>query len=311
MKVPTDGTKVFAPVAYTGTGVDASITTGFPVDFTFISNRGTATSKFVSAGRLTANNYLLTSDTSSEANAVSVLQTNPFDSQTSVKIGSGSTPTNASGSSYVLEGFRRAPSCFDEVCYLGNGTARTISHNLQAVPQLIISKNRNLTGSEWYVYSEAIPNTKYLYLNRTDASYTGAIWNNTTPTSSVFSVGSTTDTNGSGYNYVAYLFATCAGVSKVGSYTGTGTTLSINCGFTSGARFVLIRRVSSTGEWYVWDSARGIVAGNDPYLRFNSTAAETTTTDYIDPYSAGFEISSSAPVGINGSGGTFIYLAIA
>ena len=135
-------------------------------------------------------------------------------------------------------------------------------------------------------------------------------WNSTTPTSSVFSLGSNLEVNYSGSTYVAYLFATCAGVSKVGSYTGTGTTLQIDCGFTSGARFVLIKR-SGTGDWYVWDSARGIVSGNDPYLLLNSTAAETTGTDYIDTYSAGFEISSTAPAAINANGGTYIYLAIA
>ena len=100
-------------------------------------------------------------------------------------------------------------------------------------------------------------------------------------------------------------------MSKVGSYTGTGTTQQINCGFTAGARFVLIKRTDSTGDWYVWDSTRGIVADNDPYLLLNSTAAEVTTTDYIDTYAPGFEISSTAPAAINASGGTFIYLAIA
>jgi len=100
-------------------------------------------------------------------------------------------------------------------------------------------------------------------------------------------------------------------VSKVGSYTGTAATQQINCGFTGGARFVLIKRTDSTGDWYVWDSARGIVAGNDPYLLLNSTAAEVTNTDYVDTYSAGFEISSTAPAGINANGGSFIFLAIA
>jgi hypothetical protein len=107
------------------------------------------------------------------------------------------------------------------------------------------------------------------------------------------------------------LFATCAGVSKVGTYTGTGTTLQIDCGFTAGARFILIKRTDSTGDWYVWDSVRGIIAGNDPYLLLNTTAAEVTNTDYIDTYSAGFELSSTAPSAINASGGTFIFLAIA
>jgi hypothetical protein len=137
------------------------------------------------------------------------------------------------------------------------------------------------------------------------------MWNSTAPTSTVFSVGTSGDTNASGDNYVAYLFATCAGVSKVGSYTGTATTNQIACGFTGGARFVLIKRTDSTGDWYVWDTARGIIAGNDPYLLLNSTAAEVTGTDYVDTYNAGFEISSTAPAAINANGGTFIFLAIA
>jgi hypothetical protein len=117
--------------------------------------------------------------------------------------------------------------------------------------------------------------------------------------------------NGSGQAIVAYLFASCPGVSKVGSYTGTAATQIINCGFTGGARFVLIKRIDASGDWYVWDSARGIVAGNDPYLLLNSTAAEVTSTDYVDTAASGFELTSTAPAAINASGGTYIFLAIA
>ena len=74
---------------------------------------------------------------------------------------------------------------------------------------------------------------------------------------------------------------------------------------------MMIKRTDSTGDWYVWDSARGIVAGNDPYLLLNSTAAEVTNTDFIDTAATGFEISSTAPADINASGGTYIFLAIA
>jgi hypothetical protein len=150
------------------------------------------------------------------------------------------------------------------------------------------------------------PNTTgYLLLTATDALNTGL---SATATSTTFTLG----TGAFDYsdNYVAYLFATCAGVSKVGTYTGTGTTKQVDCGFTGGARFVLIKKTSGTGSWYVWDSARGIVSGNDPYLLLNSTAAEVTSTDYIDTYSAGFEISSTAPSEINENGGSFIFLAI-
>jgi hypothetical protein len=187
-----------------------------------------------------------------------------------------------------------------------------VTHNLGVAPEMMIVKARNSASYDWGVYTAATGASNVLKLNLTDASTSNSFYfNGTTPTSSVFSLGTSAATNGSGTTYVAYLFATVSGVSKVGSYTGTGTTLQVNCGFTAGARFVLIKRTDSTGDWYVWDTARGIIAGNDPYLLLNSTAAEATTTDYIDPYSAGFEISSTAPAAINASGGTFIFLAIA
>ena len=106
-----------------------------------------------------------------------------------------------------------------------------------------------------------------------------------------------------------YLFATLAGISKVGSYTGTGSTQTISCGFTGGARFVLIKRTDSTGDWYVWDTARGMVSGTDPSLLLNSTAAEVNANS-IYTTTGGFQIVSTA-AGINASGGSYIYLAIA
>jgi hypothetical protein len=217
--------------------------------------------------------------------------------------------SSASGVGYF---FRRAPGFFDVVCDTGTGSAHSILHNLTTAPELIIRKCRTASGSQdWWVYAGPLSATDYLILNANNgtASFTG-VWNDTAPTSSNFTVGTWVGVNTSGTTYVSYLFATCPGVSKVGTYTGTGTTLQINCGFTGGARFVLIKRTDSTGDWYVWDSARGIVAGNDPYLLLNSTAAEVTGTDYVDTYSAGFEISSTAPAAINANGGSFIFFAV-
>jgi hypothetical protein len=223
----------------------------------------------------------------------------------------GGAGLNVSGTNYIVECFRRAPGFFDEVCYTGTGSARTVTHNLGVAPELMLVKQRSASNN-WQVYSAGIANTEYLVLNTTAAKATGTTrWNSTTPTSTVFSLGDADEVNTSTATYVAYLFATVAGVSKVGSYTGTGTTQQINCGFTGGSRFVLIKRTDSTGDWYVWDSARGIVAGDDPYLLLNSTDAEVTNTDYVDTFAAGFEISSTAPAAINANGGTFIFLAIA
>jgi hypothetical protein len=166
-------------------------------------------------------------------------------------------------------------------------------------------------AENWYVYHTATGATKAIYLNGTQAPATSVgFWNDTAPTSSVFSVYSAF-TNSSSQTYIAYLFASVDGISKVGNYTGTGSDLNVDCGFSAGASFVLIRRTDSTGDWYVWDSVGGIVAGNDPYLLFNSDAAQVTNTDYIDPLSSGFTVTSSAPAGLNASSGTYIFYAIA
>ena len=220
----------------------------------------------------------------------------------------------------VAYSFRRAPSFFDVVAYTGDGSSsRLISHNLGVPPELIITKRRDSTSTTgWFVSSKyyyvSTPWDRNGRLNDGTIGFSGGgVYEPASSHSSTVYPLSTNiaDLNGSGGTYVAYLFASCPGVSKCGIYTGTGTTQQINCNFTSGARFVLIKRTDSTGDWYVWDSARGIIAGNDPYLLLNSTAVEVTGTDYIDTYAAGFEISSTAPAAINANGGSFIYLAIA
>jgi hypothetical protein len=129
----------------------------------------------------------------------------------------------------------------------------------------------------------------------------------------VFTVGTAASVNGSGDTYIAYLFATVAGVSKVGSYTADGNAQNIDCGFGSGAKFVLIKRSDSTGNWFILDTARGIVAGNDPLLELNSTSAQDSGYDNMDPYNAGFTITAyggTSPY-LNISGATYIFYAIA
>jgi hypothetical protein len=307
MATPTSGTEVFGLNARTGTGANATVTGGQTDDAVLIKNRGSAVGDLFAA-RLTGTGYLVTSATTAEVAAgTTILQANPWDVMDGVNVGTTSTITNASGNTFINYLFKRAPGFFDVVAYTGNGPGtQVISHNLGAAPELSIFKARSGTGG-WTVYNGA---TKFLRLNEnTQASTDG----NISPTSTTVTVSSSLGFgfNASGITYIAYLFASCPGVSKVGSYTGTGTTLAIDCGFSAGARFVLIKRTDSTGDWYVWDTARGIVSGNDPYLLLNSTAAEVTNTDYIDPSSAGFEISSTAPVAINASGGSYIFLAIA
>ena len=136
-------------------------------------------------------------------------------------------------------------------------------------------------------------------------------WNSSTHSETTFTLGDYGDLNGSGKTFVAVLFSTLSGISKVGSYSGTGNNVDVDCGFTAGARFVLVKRIDSTGHWYVWDSARGIVSGNEPYAELNKSSGETGGSDYIDPLNSGFTITSEAPANINANGGTYIFLAIA
>ena len=203
--------------------------------------------------------------------------------------------------------FKRATGCFDALAYTGDGAnSRNITHNLGVAPELIIVKSRS-DAYDWHTFVSAVGNDKEMRLNSTTAPLSFAYWGNTTPTSTVFTVSDTGGVgivNGSNKTYIAYLFATLAGVSKVGSVVHSGTT-NVDCGFSAGARFVMVKRTDATGDWYVWDSARGIVAGNDPYLLLNSTAAGVTNTDYIDPLSSGFTLTSSF------TAGTYIFLAIA
>ncbi len=308
MKVPTSGTSVFSPKTWTGTGATANVTgIGFPSDLWIAHGRNLASQPIFNDRLRGAGQDLFPNQTTAETTQTSVTS---FASMDGVTFGTDSG-VNLSTYLYINYAMRRAPSFFDEVCYTGTGSARTVTHNLGVAPELMIFKARNTGSDNWFVYAAPLGPTKGLYLNQTNAAITSAgVVNNTAPTASVFTTSAAAFTNINTTTYVAYLFATCAGVSKVGSYTGTGTTKQIDCGFTGGARFVLIKRTDSTGSWYVWDSSRGIVSGNDPYLLLNSTAAEVTNTDYIDTYSAGFEISSTAPAEINASGGSFIFLAI-
>jgi hypothetical protein len=307
MKTPTDATKVFNAVAYTGTGVDdRNVASGFQTDLFAVKYRNAGANGWTSfVDRLRGRTQELRTANSDAEYSFDYFSR--FDVQDGVNVFNINQYNDVSDK--ISYHFRRAPGFFDVVAYTGTGSARTVAHNLGVVPELMIVKIRDFADS-WRVYY--YPNSTML-LNGTGAGGTASsvLWNNTDPTSTVFSVGTDNTVNGSGANYVAYLFASCPGVSKVGTYTGNGSSQTINCAFTTGARFVLIKRTDSTGGWLVWDSARGIVAGNDPYLALNSTAAEVTTNDSVDTDSTGFVVNQVAASNINVNAATYIFLAIA
>ena len=315
MAVPTVGTTVFSPTTNAGTGSDKTITTNFPVDLTIQSALSAATHVFTDrlrGGLVNVSPRVYSQLTDAETNTSGgrgIL----FDSNTSVT--NLSNYVNGVGDNYIYYGMRRAPGFFDEVCYTGTGSTLNPSHNLGVVPELKLIKNRS-SAVFWTVGGTVITGgtqNDYIVLNDAAAkvSNTG-YWSSGSDTSTTFSTRTGNGaSNDSGATYVAYLFATVAGVSKVGSYTGTGALQTVNCAFTTGARFVLIKRTDSTGDWYTYDSARGITSGSDPYLLLNTTAAEVTGTNYVDSTAAGFQVTAAAPAGLNAVGGTYIFLAIA
>jgi len=314
MKVPTSGTSVFAPIARTGTSADATVTSvGFPVDLLMSTSRQgyDAESWWDRLRNSGGAGRLLPSSTSAEI-AGSTDSLTGLDVMDGFRVGADTNGRiNYSPWTYVYHCFRRAPSFFDEVCYTGTGSARTLTHNLGVVPELMIIKSRS-DAKNWGVYVAALGNGSFLNLNTDSASgSTTTLWNSTSPTSSVFTVGTALTTNESAITYAAYLFATCAGVSKCFNYTGNGSSQTINCGFTGGARWILIKRTDSTGDWYCWDSARGIVSGNDPHLSLNTTAAEVTSDDTIDTDSTGFVVNQVSATNVNVSSATYIGIAIA
>lgn len=314
---------------YTGTGAAQTITNGIDL----ATKGGLVWTKFRSGSFGTESHALI--DTvrgapkyiSSDGTGAEVSNAG-FTSFSTTGYVLGSDPSgrvNYSAQNYVSWTFAKQPKFFDVVTWTGNGTSyRQIAHALGSQPGMVIYKATS-ESSDWVVLHRSA-NTNVLKLNTTAAGLSLYGQYNSRFTSTYFEANKNSatydaySTNKDGVTYVAYLFAHDAGgfgpagtdsVVACGSYTSNGSSQTINCGFTSGARFVLIKRTDSTGSWYVWDSSRGIVSGNDPYLLLNSAAAEVTNTDYIDPYSAGFEISSTAPAEINASGGSFVFLAIA
>jgi hypothetical protein len=313
MKTPTSGTEVYTGITRNGTGGDATITgAGFLVD-AVMTRRVGANTGFTSIfdrlrGRLQG---VRTSETAAEE-----AQTNSltgFDIMDGFSVGSDTQrgTLNTSSRPYIHWLFRRAPGFFDVVGYTETANPGTYSHSLGVVPEMIITKRRDIT-SEWGVYHKDI-NTSvtggWPALNRVNSWFMASALFATAPTATAFTVDY--QRGASSQTHIAYIFASCPGVSKVFSFTGNGSSQTIDCGFTAGARFVLLKRTDSTGNWLVADTARGIVSGNDPLLYLNSTAAEITTLDWIDPDSSGFVVNQESTANANVNGATYIGLAIA
>ena len=301
-------TDLFTPVmGLNAGGGDKTFATTYPVDFHFSKNNITGTGDWYVRDRLRGGpNYLNFNDPRAES---SHSYNGEFDHMDGIYTTNGLDNSNSIGYQ-----FRRAPGFFDMVAYTGTGVdGQSRNHNLGVAPELTVIKNRDST-TNWTVQSGLFTWTNSLFFNSAGDAYDAEdnyIYE--APTATVFKTGNYGNVNGSGTKYIAYFFATVAGISKVGLYTGTGSSINVDCGFSAGARFVFIKRATGgSGDWYVWDTVRGIVAGNDPYLFFNSGNAAVTNTDYIDPLSSGFTVSANNLVtGLNYPSSTYFFLAIA
>jgi len=312
MAAPTTGTSVFSVDTYNQTSAsDPAFNLGSVTDLG-LRRLSDFASSWTTQTRLT-NNQGLTTNTS---DAESTFNFGFWDNMVGWYQGGAITPPYSQANWYGWN-FKRAPGFMDVVCYTGTLANRTVPHNLGVAPEMMIVKCRSSSApggiaANWAVYAAPQGNDKFALLNTTDLFGTSAVlWQATTPTASNFSIGAANYVNGSGETYIAYLFASVAGVSKVGTYTGTGALLTVNCGFTSGARFVLIKRADTSGDWWTYDSVRGITSGNDPYLFMNSSDVQVTGTNYVDTDTTGFKVTAAAPAGLNASGGVYIFLAIA
>jgi len=316
-KVPESGTEVFEPTAYTGNNTANRTVGSLTVDMNIIMDRTkTAEDNNLLFDRMRGQDVVLkTDETSGEGNGWGGTYYN-LDQQHGFSNGSNTSFLNNSSANYISYIWKRAPNFFDVVAYSGNSNAgQTVSHNLGVAPEMMIVKRRTTSGASWTTYVSDLGATKYLRVNNTNAAATSSgFWYNTAPTSSVFTVGGDADVNGSGEDYIAYLFASLPGISKVGSYTGNDGTQTIDCGFTSGARFILIKRTDGNSNWYIWDTERGINVASDPYLELDTTNAENPGQDEIDAHASGFIINNPGGSGdaeINKSGKTYIFYAIA
>jgi hypothetical protein len=191
--------------------------------------------------------------------------------------------------------------------YAGNGVASTVGHGLSAAPQFMIIKNRTLTD-DWCVYTLPTGATNYAQLNLTGAfGSNSTIFNNTAPTSTVFSVG--TYLSKSGSNYVAYCWTPINGFSQFGSYTGNGSSDGpfIYTGFRPS--FILLKNSSATSNWVIWDTSRNPYNLSTQQLFPNTTDSEDNT-GACDDLSNGFKLRNTNATW-NGNGNTIIYMAFA
>jgi hypothetical protein len=326
------GSTVMDATTYTGTGASLAITntSAFKPDLVWVKGRSGATdhawydsvrgtTKQLESNTTTAETTEATGLTAFGTGGFTVGALAQMNTSAATYVGwqwqagQGSTSSNTSGSITSTVSVSTTAG-FSVVTYSANAVNATVGHGLGVAPKMVIVKARNDSGRNWATWHTSILNTQYLNLNTTAATATDAtFWNSTSPTSTVFSIGTNVDTNRSGNTYVAYCWAEIAGFSKYGSYTGNGVNGDgpfVFCGFRP--KFVLFKNTNTTQDWIIMDTARDTKNKMTQWLSANTSGAEYTDANIaVDFVSNGFKIRTSIGTELNGNGNTIIFMAFA
>jgi hypothetical protein len=311
-----NGANFMAATTYTGNAAARSLSNAvnsvsFQPDLVWIKSRTPGATSHALFDSVRGTGKYLSSDTTAaettNANSLTAFNGDGF------SLGTDTTIVNANANSYIAWQWRESITAgLDVVSYAGTGVNRTVAHNLGIAPAMIIVK-RSQTGatSNWQVRHTSIVAANSIQLNLPNqAAAAATVWNSTAPTSSVFSLGTSTDVNASGVSYVAYCFAEIAGFSKFGSYTGNGSTDGpfVFCGFRP--RFVMVKRTNTTGNWALIDSSRSLFNAASDNLYANLGDFETSVAR-LDTLSNGFKIRTTGGDFNGVSGDTYIFAAFA
>lgn len=316
----------FNTVLYTGNGGTNSIDVGFATDLLWIKRRDAAYNHNLYDIIRGDKQALRSNETGAEADysayGAPTLESNGFE------VTDNDHWWNRSGGSYVAWNWKangsgvsntdgsitstvsaNTEAGFSIVSYTGNGSAgSTIGHGLNSAPDMIIVKGRDSTW-RWAVYHDAMGNDGGMYLESTDAKLTSSnLWNNTSPTSSVFTVGAGNNLNTNGENYISYVFHNVEGFSKFGSYTGNGSTDGPFVALDFEPAFIMVKRTDSAGNWVIFDGARNSYNVVDEVLSADLSDAEYSNVGGYDFVSNGFK-SRDSHYTRNASGGTYIFAA--
>ena len=329
MPTISNGGKYMQAVTYTGTGATQTITVGFQPDLVWIKSRSAATDHKLTDSVRGVTKALISDTTGAETtdtNGVTAFTSTGFtlgsdsvyntNGATYVawcwQAGQGSSSSNTSGSITSTVSVNTTAG-FSVVTYTGNATTgATVGHGLGVKPAMVILKTRAGGIEGWPVWQKSLASESYfLRLNETSATYTSLSNRWTAFSSTTITLGNNTETNGSGYTYVAYCWAEIAGFSKFGSYTANASTDGpfIYTGFRP--KYILIKGSVAGNNWVTLDTSRSTYNQVAAYLLPNVSNAEGTAGDYIDILSNGFKIRDSGSDVNYSSGATYIYMAFA